>query len=349
MSKTQYQAKAAVSRRGFIAGGAVATGALAAGLAATQAQAEEATTNEGAKEALAQIKPAIGHVVHNPDICSGCRTCEIICAVAHDGVASSELSRMQWKKNIFDACITDIMTCKQCDGPECLAACPTGALHVDETTGARVIDETQCIGCQSCLNACPADPSRIRFNLEKNVSFKCDLCGGDPQCVKFCPTGALTSSWLEYNFSKEDDDFVKNFTGDAAPFTHMEKSNVVLSDVAGGIHMDGVIWTSHATQFNIVMAHFEITADLYDASGNVIASAETPATADIPEMQSAEFALDFATSSQAADVAKISMNVVGTCITNAPDVSDEAGDTGQDAATDGAGAADAASTAGQEG
>ena len=257
-------------------------------------------------------------MIHNQDLCSGCRTCEIVCAVAHEGVASSELSRIQWAKDIFDACITDIMTCKQCSGPECLAACPTGALHIDEATGARVIDADVCIGCQSCLNACPATPSRIRYDAARSICFKCDLCGGDPQCVKFCPTGALMNSWEEYNLSGEDGSFVKNFSGDAAPFTHMEKSNVVLSDSDEGIHLDGVIWTSHATQFNIVLAVFDITADLYDADDNLIASSYDVGHAEIPEMQSAEFQLNFQTDAAAADVAKIVVNVEGNCVTNAP-------------------------------
>ena len=29
-------------------------------------------------------------------------------------------------------------------------------------------------------------------NKEKSIFSKCDLCGGDPQCVKDCPTDALT-------------------------------------------------------------------------------------------------------------------------------------------------------------
>ena len=88
MSSTHTSARTSeVTRRGFVTGASVATAGVVAGLAARQAHAEEATTNEGAVAALAQIKPAIGHVIHNQDLCSGCRTCEIVCAVAHEGVA----------------------------------------------------------------------------------------------------------------------------------------------------------------------------------------------------------------------------------------------------------------------
>ena len=99
--------------------------------------------------------------------------------------------------------INHVLYCQQCDDPQCLKACPTGALHVDPETGARVIDQDVCIGCQTCLNACiyaqgGQGQSRIKYNAETNTCFKCDLCGGDPQCVKYCPIGASQSSWIEY-------------------------------------------------------------------------------------------------------------------------------------------------------
>jgi len=31
----------------------------------------------------------------------------------------------------------------------------------------------------------------IRFDDQAQAPAKCDLCDGDPQCVKFCPTQAL--------------------------------------------------------------------------------------------------------------------------------------------------------------
>jgi len=136
--------------------------------------------------------PSKGHLVHNPDICSGCRTCEIVCSLSKEGAVNPELARIHVSTDRLGGYISEVMSCKQCDGPECLLACPIDALHVDAVTGARVIDEKKCIGCKLCMEACPATPSRIRFNTAKNVCFKCDLCGGEPQCVKFCPYGALT-------------------------------------------------------------------------------------------------------------------------------------------------------------
>jgi len=78
-----------------------------------------------------------------------------------------------------------------------MTACEVGAIYVDEKTGARCIDEEKCREkCddgQPCIDACAAyyDPPRIYFDPEKKIAIKCDLCEGDPQCVKWCSNGAL--------------------------------------------------------------------------------------------------------------------------------------------------------------
>ena len=47
----------------------------------------------------------------------------------------------------------------------------------------------KCIGCKMCMNACPL--GNISFHPTLRKVFKCDLCGGDPECAKFCPSGAI--------------------------------------------------------------------------------------------------------------------------------------------------------------
>jgi Fe-S-cluster-containing hydrogenase component 2 len=87
--------------------------------------------------------------------------------------------------------------CQQCPYPGCYYACPLRdkALCIDETTGARYINEDECTGCGLCADACIFDPPRVKLNTEKQVVFKCDLCRGreeGPICVEFCPLQALT-------------------------------------------------------------------------------------------------------------------------------------------------------------
>lgn len=321
--------KDALSRRGFLNGAGLVMGGVAvAAMVPKTAHADEATPEKEKTKTSDKKEPgqifdgvplAIGHVEHDKSLCSGCRTCEIVCTVAHRGVASSELSNIQWRKNIMDGCSTDIYTCKQCPGAECVAVCPTGALHTDKETGARVIDESKCVGCQTCLNACPVNPSMIRYDPTTNKCYKCDLCNGDPQCVKFCPTGALQSSWVEKSASEDSSNIYDvEITGDAAPWAHVETANLTIADGGSGIEIKGVLWTSHATLFNIVQGLFDITGEIYDASGGLIASSNNTAHIEIPEMSSGEFTLDFSTSSKAADVAHAVLKIVGTNVTNTP-------------------------------
>jgi Fe-S-cluster-containing hydrogenase component 2 len=94
--------------------------------------------------------------------------------------------------------------CLQCVDPPCLKACPVGALRVDRSKGtyARIIDERTCIGCQECAKACHQyfRPSRSKFDPQRKKAIKCHLCFGDPECVKFCPAGALRVERSERGF-----------------------------------------------------------------------------------------------------------------------------------------------------
>lgn len=317
-----------LSRRGFLTGAGVlaAAGVAASAAMPSKAHADEALASNAAKtieeadgkKVFDGVQLARGRVVHNSALCSGCRTCEIVCATYHEGVASSMLSRMFVRKDVMNACTTDILTCKHCAGPECVAACPTGALSVDPETGARVIDGEQCVGCQICMNACPVEPPRIRYNPEKNVCFKCDLCGGEPQCVKFCPMGALTASWEASDAAAEELSlFEVVLEGSSKTFTHCELNTLKLEEVESGLAIHGVVWTSHATQFNIVLANILVTADLY-AGDELVGSSDAPAAINIPEMSSSQFTLNCTTSAKFDDITRVVVTVAGENVTNAP-------------------------------
>jgi len=76
-----------------------------------------------------------------------------------------------------------------------MKACPTGAIGISENKGTVLIDKEKCNGCASCREACPY--GMIRFDEEQKKAFKCDLCGGHPQCLKGCPVNALGTTFFK--------------------------------------------------------------------------------------------------------------------------------------------------------
>ncbi len=141
--------------------------------------------------------------------CAGCRTCETTCSAYNyqvevngellKGLGNPDLSNIKvWHYNPD----VDIpVTCFICEDSPCIEACPikpdpiTGrkALYRDETFNTIKCNLELCIGCKSCSIACSEKSGGVIFpNKEKGMPERmCTLCDGDPQCVKYCPYGAL--------------------------------------------------------------------------------------------------------------------------------------------------------------
>ncbi|MCF8126901.1 MAG: 4Fe-4S dicluster domain-containing protein [Deltaproteobacteria bacterium] len=121
--------------------------------------------------------------------CSGCRACETICSLKHEGVCNPAKGRVhvvKWEqKGTFIP-----INCMRCESPACEAICPKHATYRNYTTGAMEVDPYLCIGCRSCVFACPFGATFV--DSDDGRILKCDLCDGDPTCIKVCPTGALT-------------------------------------------------------------------------------------------------------------------------------------------------------------
>jgi Fe-S-cluster-containing hydrogenase component 2 len=81
------------------------------------------------------------------------------------------------------------MTCQQCQDAPCLNVCPVKAISQDEEAGRVTVDYDACIGCRSCVSVCPF--GAMNFNSLDRRVLKCDVCGGDPQCVRFCEVKAV--------------------------------------------------------------------------------------------------------------------------------------------------------------
>jgi Fe-S-cluster-containing dehydrogenase component len=83
-----------------------------------------------------------------------------------------------------------VVLCLHCDEPECVGACPAGAL-TKELDGAVRLDPELCVGCLVCITACPH--GAIYHDPSANIVVKCDLCHGKetPSCVEACVVDAL--------------------------------------------------------------------------------------------------------------------------------------------------------------
>jgi carbon-monoxide dehydrogenase iron sulfur subunit len=120
--------------------------------------------------------------------CTGCRLCELVCAVSHDGISNPTRSRIRVLKWEAEG-IYIPMTCQQCQDAPCLNVCPVKAISRDEALGRVSVDYDTCIGCRSCVSVCPF--GAMNFNTIDRRVIKCDVCDGDPQCVRFCDVKAV--------------------------------------------------------------------------------------------------------------------------------------------------------------
>ena len=154
-------------------------------------------------------KMAFSLVVVDFNKCTGCRTCETVCSSSNHseivngkelpGLGNPHFSNIRVYPYNPDVDVP--VTCLMCDDAPCIAACP---VEPDPKTGHRAIyreaalpilhnDLGRCIGCGSCAEACRK--RRVGAIIPNTQTQKpermCTLCHGDPQCVKYCPFGAL--------------------------------------------------------------------------------------------------------------------------------------------------------------
>jgi carbon-monoxide dehydrogenase iron sulfur subunit len=132
------------------------------------------------------------------EVCMGCHLCEVYCRLAHstvqdivkafnrDAVPSVAAVQVQEARPISFA-----LQCRHCDDPVCVYSCLSGALSKDPESGVVTVDTEKCIGCWTCMLACPV--AAPRRDTTRGKVFKCDLCAGRemPACVQNCPNEAL--------------------------------------------------------------------------------------------------------------------------------------------------------------
>ena len=143
------------------------------------------TFGEASSNMLNLTKRQILHV--NPEKCIGCGLCEMACSWEKEKEFNPMKSRIRVVH--MHPFINLATTCRQCEDVSCVKACPRNALVQSGKTGAILVDDEKCDGCKWCIEACRY--GTVRYDPEKTTVLICDLCEGDPKCLKSCPEEAL--------------------------------------------------------------------------------------------------------------------------------------------------------------
>ena len=152
--------------------------------------------------------------------CIGCNTCAVACKVSNnlpkdvwwnvvhtEGRDFADTSKGTYGGEMQLSWLP--VNCMHCENAVCEEVCPTGAT-VKRDDGIVTVDEETCIGCKSCMEACPYDVRRLienesEYYLELPIGDpaakshkggtveKCDFCAGridrgeKPACMELCP------------------------------------------------------------------------------------------------------------------------------------------------------------------
>jgi Fe-S-cluster-containing dehydrogenase component/formate-dependent nitrite reductase membrane component NrfD len=135
--------------------------------------------------------------------CIGCHACTVACK--EENQVPLGVNRT-WVKYIEKGVFPDtrryftVMRCNHCDDAPCVTICPTVALY-RRPDGIVDFDGERCIGCKSCMQACPYDA--LYIDPETKTAAKCHYCahrvetGLEPACVVVCPVQAIVPGDLD--------------------------------------------------------------------------------------------------------------------------------------------------------
>ncbi len=189
------------------------------------------------------------------DNCIGCHACTVACKSEHDVPLGVNRT---WVKYIETGTFPDVarkfnvMRCNQCEDAPCMAICPTSALFRSDN-GVVDFQDDDCIGCKSCMNACPYDA--LYINPETNTAHKCNMCNHrleqdlEPSCQVVCPTEAIIIGDLDDPTSKISQMISRNDVAVRAPEQNTKPKvfykgadQASLDPTRTAIANDGMIW-----------------------------------------------------------------------------------------------------------
>jgi carbon-monoxide dehydrogenase iron sulfur subunit len=145
-------------------------------------------------KAVFKEKPTM--IAFDSDGCINCRICEDVCSYHFAGAFKPAVSAIRLERaGKFGKISAHV--CTLCEGIAggsiCVASCPSEALYLADLGNGwgEVVrfDADLCIACDACQDECPEEA--VARDEDAETYNICDLCGGDPQCVRWCPEKVL--------------------------------------------------------------------------------------------------------------------------------------------------------------
>ncbi len=143
-----------------------------------------------------------GFIIDNRK-CIGCHACTTACKSEHQVPVGVNRTWVKYtEKGMYPNTrrLFSVMRCNHCTEAPCVEICPVQALYTRED-GIVDFDNNACIGCKSCMQACPYDA--LYIDPETHTAAKCNYCahrvdiGLEPACVNVCPEHAIISGDME--------------------------------------------------------------------------------------------------------------------------------------------------------
>ena len=135
--------------------------------------------------------------------CIGCHACTVACKEENQVPLGAFRTWVKYvEKGTFPHTrrYFSVLRCNHCDDAPCVTICPTVALY-RRSDGVVDFDGARCIGCKSCMQACPYDA--LYIDPSTNTAAKCNYCahrlevGLEPACVIVCPERAIIAGDLD--------------------------------------------------------------------------------------------------------------------------------------------------------
>lgn len=187
--------------------------------------------------------------------CIGCHACTVACKSENEVPLGTFRT---WVKYIEKGEYPDtrrffsVLRCNHCDNAPCITICPVTALFRRDN-GIVDFNGDRCIGCKSCMQACPYDA--LYINPNTNTAEKCNFCAHrvekqlEPACVIVCPVQAIISgdmddptSRLSQLIASEQTQVRKPEAGTLPKLAYIEADQAALTPTEQ-THTGGYLWS----------------------------------------------------------------------------------------------------------